>query len=116
MIDRLTETLTGLARMRGVRAAMLATESDGLAAASVIPAGDVADDALAAFATAVLRRCRMANAAAGYGATRFLVLDAERGRLLVAARGDMALVVLGAPHASTGLLRVAMQSALTALD
>jgi predicted regulator of Ras-like GTPase activity (Roadblock/LC7/MglB family) len=104
-----------LARVRGVRAALMASESDGLAAASVAAVG-VAEDALAAFAMALLRRARMANAAAGYGDTQFLALDASRGRLYVAARGDLGVVVLGEPDANTGLIRVLMQRALGGLE
>lgn len=107
--------LSELARVRGVRSALLAMEGDGLAAAGISSVG-VDEDALAAFAMALLRRARLANEAAGYGETRFLALDAERGRLFVAAAPDVALVVLGEPTASTGLLRVAMQRALGAVQ
>ena len=88
MIERARTALGELAHVRGVRAAVLASESDGMAAASVASVG-VAEDALAAFAMALFRRARMANAAAGYGATRFLALDAAHGRLYVAACGDL---------------------------
>jgi predicted regulator of Ras-like GTPase activity (Roadblock/LC7/MglB family) len=104
-----------LARLRGVRSALLATEDDGLPVAAVSAVG-VDEDALAAFAMALLRRARLANRAAGYGETHFLALDAERGRLCVAAGRHVAVVVLGEPNASTGMLRVAMQRALGALE
>ncbi len=104
----LETTLGDLVRLGGVRAALLATESDGLAAASVAQVG-VDVDALAAFATALLHRTRLANRAAGYGETRFLVLDAERGRLFIAASDDVAVVVLGARDANTGLVRMTMR-------
>jgi predicted regulator of Ras-like GTPase activity (Roadblock/LC7/MglB family) len=107
-------TLGELAALPGVRAALVATESDGLAAATVA-AADVDADALAAFATALFQRTRLANAAAGYGETRHLSLDAERGRLFVAATGDVALVVLADREAGAGLLRVALQRALRAV-
>jgi predicted regulator of Ras-like GTPase activity (Roadblock/LC7/MglB family) len=110
-----TAALTSLARLRGVRSALLATERDGLAAAGVSAVG-VDEDALAAFAMALLRRARLANRAAGYGETRFLALDAERGRLFVAAGADVALVVLGDSTMATGQLRVAMQRALGAVE
>jgi predicted regulator of Ras-like GTPase activity (Roadblock/LC7/MglB family) len=115
VIERARTALGELARVRGVRAAMLASESDGMAAASVASVG-VAEDALAAFAMALFRRARMANAAAGYGATRFLALDAAHGRLYVAARGDLGVIVLGEPDANTGLIRVLMQRALGGLE
>ena len=114
MSTTLQETLGGLAALPGVRAAVAASEQDGLPVASVT-AIDVDADALAAFATALFRRTRLANVAAGYGVTRHLVLDAERGRLLVALDGDLAIVVLAEPDAAAGLLRVALQRALKAV-
>lgn len=109
------DALGALARMRGVRAALLTTEHDGLAAAGVSVVG-VDEDALAAFAMALLRRARLANGVAGYGETHFLALDAERGRLFVAAGREVAVVVLGEPSANTGQVRVAMQRALGSLE
>lgn len=111
MMARLQEALGTLAALPGVRAALAATPSDGLPAATVA-AVDVDADALAAFATALYQRTRLANSAAGYGETRHLSLDAEHGRLFVAANGDMALVLLAEPDAGAGLLRVALQRAL----
>jgi predicted regulator of Ras-like GTPase activity (Roadblock/LC7/MglB family) len=111
MRTTLHETLGGLAALPGVRAALAATESDGVPVASVA-AVDVDADALAAFATALFQRTRLANIAAGYGATRHLVLDAEGGRLFVAIDGDLAMILLAEPEAAAGLLRVALQRAL----
>jgi predicted regulator of Ras-like GTPase activity (Roadblock/LC7/MglB family) len=103
-----------MARVAGVRAALLASEADGLAAASVA-AVDVDADALAAFAMAVFHRTRTANSAAGYGDTRFVVIDAEQGRLFVAGTSDLALVVLTTREAGAGLVRVTMQRLLREL-
>ena len=115
MSAALRETLGVLAAMPGVRAALAATTSDGLPAATVA-AIDVDADALAAFATAVLNRTRRANAAAGYGETRHLSLDAEHGRLFVATEGELALVVLAERDAAAGLVRVALQRALRSIQ
>jgi predicted regulator of Ras-like GTPase activity (Roadblock/LC7/MglB family) len=103
----LQKTLGAIARLPGVRAAIVATEDDGLAAASVSSV-DVDVDALAAFAMALFHRARLAGQAAGYGEANFLALDAERGRVLVAAGGTLAVVVLADGGASVGLVRVAM--------
>ena len=111
----LQETLGGLAMVPGVRAALAATASDGLPAATVA-AFDVDADALAAFATALFSRTRLANAAAGYGETRYLALDAEQGRLFVAMHGELALVVLAERDASAGLVRVALQRAMRTVE
>lgn len=111
MSAALRETLGVLAAVPGVRAALAATASDGLPAATVA-AFDVDADALAAFATALFNRTRRANASAGYGETRHLSLDAERGRLFVALHGELVLVVLADRAAAAGLVRVALQRAL----
>jgi predicted regulator of Ras-like GTPase activity (Roadblock/LC7/MglB family) len=110
MTAALRETLGGLAAIPGVRAALAATAGDGLPAATVA-AFDVDADALAAFATALFTRTRLANASAGYGDTRYLSLDAEQGRLFIATEGELAFVVLADRDASAGLVRVALQRA-----
>jgi predicted regulator of Ras-like GTPase activity (Roadblock/LC7/MglB family) len=111
MTTPITNTLGMLAAMPGVRAVVAATRSDGLPAATVAAVG-VDADALAAFATALFQRTRRANEAAGYGETLNLALDAQHGRVFVAASGDLALVLLADREAGAGLLRVAMQRAL----
>lgn len=106
--------LDDLARLPGVRAAVLTSEHDGLAAASIAVV-DVDAEALAAFAMSLARRARLANQAAGFGPTRLLTLEAEHGRLLVAASDDTAVVVLSDPEAGTGLLRVTLQRVMREL-
>lgn len=114
MTTALRETLGDLAAVPGVQAAVAAAIPDGVAADAVAVAGlDV--DALAAFATALFERTRGANAAAGFGDTHQLVLDAEGGRLFVAARGEIALVVLADHDAGAGLIRVSLRRALGAV-
>jgi predicted regulator of Ras-like GTPase activity (Roadblock/LC7/MglB family) len=111
---RLSAALGPVARVRGVRAALIASERDGVAVKTIAQIG-VATDALAAFATSLHRRTRMASTAAGYGAVRFIALEAEKARLCAAAQDDLVLVVLADRDAPTGLVRVAMQRALGAL-
>ncbi|HEX6315114.1 MAG TPA: roadblock/LC7 domain-containing protein [Gemmatimonadaceae bacterium] len=107
----LQQALGRLAALPGVRAALAATASDGMPAATVA-AVDVDADALAAFATALFQRTRLANSAAGYGDTHHLALDAEHGRLFVAMQDDLAIIVLAEPTAAAGLVRVALQRAV----
>lgn len=114
MSQAMEQTLGALVRLPGVRAAVVAGEQDGLAAAS-IAAVDVDTDALAAFATALFQRTRRAGRAAGYGDTRFLALDATGGRVLVAAGSGLAVVVLVDRGASAGLVRVALLRAAAGL-
>lgn len=106
--------LEPLVRLPGVRAAVLTSEQDGLAAASVA-AVDVDVEALAAFAMALSRRARMANEAAGFGPAHFVTLEAEHGRLLVATGAEAAVVVLSERDAGTGLVRVALRRAMQEL-
>ena len=115
MTTPLTSLVKDLARVRGVRAALLTSESDGLPAVAVSVVG-VDEEALAAFAMALLHRSRLANEAAGYGDTRFIALDAAQGRLFVAAHaGDVALVVIASADANAGMIRMAMQRTLARL-
>lgn len=106
----LRDTLGALAALPGVRAVVAATTPDGLAA-DVVASSGVDTDALAAFATAVFLRTRAANAAAGYGDTTLLAVDAEHGRLFVAPSGEVVLVVLTDAETAAGLVRVALQQA-----
>ena len=106
----LRATLGTLARVPGVRAALVTTEQEALPIASVT-ASDTDADTLAAFAMALFRRARLANLAAGHGETPQLVLDAAAGRLFVTARGELALVVLADRDAGAGLIRMAMHRA-----
>lgn len=114
MTSAMQQAVRELARLPGVRAAVWATEDDGLAAAAVATF-DIDSDALAAFATSLLRRTRLAAEAAGYGRAEFLTLDATDGRVLVAAGQGTALVVLTDRDGGVGLARVAMRRAMGAL-
>lgn len=111
MMADLQQTLGRLAALPGVRAALAATEADGLPAATVA-AADVDADVLAAFATALCRRTRLANFAAGYGDTHHLTIDAREARLFVAMNGELAIVVLADCETMAGLVRVEMQRAM----
>ncbi|HEX9563991.1 MAG TPA: roadblock/LC7 domain-containing protein [Gemmatimonadaceae bacterium] len=106
--------LTEVAAVPGVRAVLLASEREGLALNAMAAFG-VDGDALAAFGTALYRRARLASEAAGYGATRQIVLDATGGRMLVTGCGDLVLVVLAERETGAGMVRMAMQRAARAV-
>lgn len=108
------EALGAVARVRGVRCALLASERDGLSIDAVAHV-DVDVDALAAFATSLYRRARQAAGASGYGDVRIVALDADAGRVLAAGRGDLVVVALAGRDTHPGLLRVTLQRALEAL-
>lgn len=107
--------LDSLVRHRGVLAALVASESDGIAIAAQTQIG-ISHDALAALGASLHRRARLANVAAGFGATRLVRLDASAGQLYIAGSGDLVLIVLAEPQTSAGLLRVAMQKGIEALS
>ena len=102
--------VSDLARVRGVRAAVVAWEREGVCVESAAHV-DVSVDVLTAFGCALYRRVRQAGAAARLGEARFLTLEAEAGRLSVIGRDDLVLVVLSEAHAATGQVRLAMQRA-----
>jgi predicted regulator of Ras-like GTPase activity (Roadblock/LC7/MglB family) len=114
MNAQLRSALAQVAAVPGVRAALLATERDGVSVESVASI-DVDTDALAAFATALFHRTRSANGAAGLGSTLQLALDATGGRVLVTGCGEVVLVVLAERDAGAGLIRMAMQRAARAV-
>jgi predicted regulator of Ras-like GTPase activity (Roadblock/LC7/MglB family) len=101
----------GLARERGVRAAVIASEREGLLVEGVAHV-DVRTDALAAFGAAVYRRVRQAGASLGLGETGLVTVDAQEGRLWAVGKGELVLVVIAGREAAAGRLRMAMQRAV----
>jgi predicted regulator of Ras-like GTPase activity (Roadblock/LC7/MglB family) len=102
--DSLGEAVRRAARLPGARGALLASLEDGLTIASVLPQG-VDGDALAALGVSIARRAALACQAAGFGPVNLLLLDAAQGHLVVAVRGELAMLLLAQPGCSLGLLR-----------
>jgi len=98
------EAVRRAGRLPGARGALLASLEDGLVIASSLPHG-VDADSLAALGVAIARRAALACMAAGFGATRLLLLDSSNGHLVISVRGDLVMVVLGRSGCSLGLLR-----------
>ena len=109
-----SSTVSGLARERGVRAVVLASERDGLLVEGVAHV-DVRTDVLAAFGSAVYRRTRQAGLSLGLGEARLVTVAGSDGRLWAVGRGDLVLVVIAGRDVSAGRLRMAMQRAAGAL-
>jgi predicted regulator of Ras-like GTPase activity (Roadblock/LC7/MglB family) len=105
------EALTEVARLRGVRAAIVVSPADGLCVASIAHVR-VDVEALAAFVTSVVRRAALAAASPAHGAVRLLALDATDGRLLAAVRPDLMLVALTERASPPAPVRLALQRAL----
>jgi len=109
-----SELVSGVARERGVRAAVLASERDGLLVEGVAHV-DVRTEALAAFGSAVYRRVRQAGASLGLAETGLVTVDASDGRLWAVGRGELVLVVIAEREAAAGRLRLVMQRAVEGL-
>jgi predicted regulator of Ras-like GTPase activity (Roadblock/LC7/MglB family) len=107
MTSPFTELLQGLSRQRGVRAALVASEQDGIVIDSNLQIGQQGDR-VAALAASLYRKARMSSTAAGLGAVSFLQLEAPNGRVCVAGAGELVLVVVAAATVNVGLVRVEM--------
>ncbi len=106
--------LQGLVRLRGVSAAMLVDEHEGLIIDSVLQFGQDGER-VAALAASLHRKARLAAATAGLGSVMFMELEAAMGRICVAGHDDMVLVAVAAPAANVGLVRVEMLKAVRGL-
>jgi predicted regulator of Ras-like GTPase activity (Roadblock/LC7/MglB family) len=115
MITPYAPILEVLTRQRGVRASLVVSEADGLVVDAHLRFGQDGDR-VAALAASMYRKARLSAAAARLGAVAFLQLDAERGRICAAGRGDLVLVVVADASANVGLIRVELLRALEALE
>ncbi|MEO5590390.1 MAG: roadblock/LC7 domain-containing protein [Gemmatimonadaceae bacterium] len=103
-----------LQRQQGVLGVMLVGMDDGTVIAG--DAGEGRDrDSAAALAASLFRRTRVAADDAGFGTTTFVRLEADRGHLCAAARGDTVIVAVTATGINLGRLRLEMLGAAEAL-
>ncbi len=107
MTSPFTSMLLALSRQRGVRAALVASEQDGIVLDANLQIGQQGDR-VAALAASLYRKARMSSTAAGLGAVSFLQLEAPYGRVCAAGAGDLVLVVVAAASVNVGLIRVEM--------
>ncbi|CAN5903576.1 hypothetical protein BH11GEM2_BH11GEM2_12310 [soil metagenome] len=107
MTSPFTGMLLALSRQRGVRAALVASEQDGIVLDANLQIGQQGDR-VAALAASLYRKARMSSTAAGLGAVSFLQLEAPYGRVCAAGAGDLVLVVVAAASVNVGLIRVEM--------
>lgn len=106
--------LDALTRQRGVTAALVVSERDGIAIDSNLQIGQSADR-VAALAAFLYRKARLSARAAGMGAVSFLQLEAPGGRLCAVGGGSLVLVVVAEPSANVGMIRVELLRAVDAL-
>jgi predicted regulator of Ras-like GTPase activity (Roadblock/LC7/MglB family) len=106
--------LEALTRQRGVTAAMLVEERDGIVVDARVHVGQRADR-VAALAASLYRKARLSAQAAGLGGVGFLQLEADEGRVCVAGQGELVLVAVTTADANVGLLRVELLRAVEGL-
>ena len=115
MASPFTSMLQGLSRQRGVRAALIASEQDGIVIDSNLQIGQQGDR-VAALAASLYRKARMSSTAAGLGAVSFLQMEAPYGRVCAAGAGELVLVVVAAATVNVGLIRVEMLRSAAAIS
>ena len=107
MSSAFTPMLDGLTRQRGVRAALVASEQDGIVVDSSLQTGQ-SGDRVAALAASLYRKARLSAQAAHLGAASFMQLEAPNGRLCAVGAGPLVLIVVAQSAANIGLIRVEM--------
>lgn len=109
-----TPMLDALTRQRGVVAALVAAERDGIVIDARVHVGQ-RGDRVAALAASLYRKARLSAQAAGLGGVGFLQLEAESGRLCAVGKEDIVLVAVATAEANVGLIRVELLRAVAAL-
>jgi predicted regulator of Ras-like GTPase activity (Roadblock/LC7/MglB family) len=109
-----TSMLQAISRQRGVTAALVVLEDDGIVVDSHVQIGQ-SGDRVAALAASLYRKARLSSQAAGLGAVSFMQLEAPHGRLCAVGAGDLVLVVVAASVVNVGMVRVAMLKAASEL-
>ena len=109
-----TAILDPLQRLKGVRASLVVAADDGIAIDSNLQIGQDGSR-VAALAASLYRKARKSAAAAGFGGTGFMQLEAEAGRLCLLGGDEVVLVVVAQPDANIGLIRVEMLRAAESL-
>lgn len=107
------KTIGRVMRLPGVRGALVVAVKDGLIVDGRVHVG-VRGDAVAALAASLFRRaCRATGTKEGQ--TRFVELEAEEGRILIAGRDDLALMAVLDRRANPGQARLTVRRAARAL-
>lgn len=96
-------------RMPGIRGALVVAVRDGLVVDGRVHVG-VPGKAVAALAASLYRRASRATAGAEEGG-RFLELDADHGRLVIAGKSELAFMAVVDPRANPGQARLAVRRA-----
>ncbi|MES2178591.1 MAG: roadblock/LC7 domain-containing protein [Gemmatimonadota bacterium] len=106
--------LQTLSRQRGVTAALVVSEQDGIVIDGNLHIG-LAEDRVAALAASLYRKARLSARAAGMGAVSFMQLEAPVGRICAVGSGELVLVVVAKTAVNVGMVRVEMLRAISEL-
>jgi predicted regulator of Ras-like GTPase activity (Roadblock/LC7/MglB family) len=106
--------LGALTRQRGVTAALVVSEQDGIVVESNLRIGQTGDK-VAALAASLYRKARLSAGAAGMGAVSFMQLEAPGGRICAVGRGELVIVVVAESGVNVGLVRVELLRAAARL-
>lgn len=110
-----TGILQTLGRQRGVSAALVVSEQDGIVIDAHTHIG-LAGERVAALAASLHRKARLSAMAAGLGHVSFMQLEAPGGRVCAVGAGDLVLVIVAAPSLNVGLARMAMLRSVAELE
>lgn len=109
-----TGILSPIMRLRGIRAAVIAAEDDGMVIDGAARIG-IDAEAVAAFAAALVRRTKVAAEEVIAGAPQVMTVEASGGRLIVASASDLVVAVVADAEAHPGIIRVAARRAAESL-
>lgn len=115
MATPFTAILQLLSRQRGVTAALVVSEQDGIVVDSNLQIGQ-SGERVAALAAFLYRKARLSARAAGLGSASFMQLEAPNGRLCAIGAGDLVIVVVAATAVNVGLVRVELLRAAAQLE
>ncbi len=106
--------IASVTRQRGVTAALVVSEQDGIIVDASMQVGQSGDH-MAALTASLFRKARLSAQAAGLGAVTFLQMEAPEGRLCMVGGGDLVMVAVTTPDVNVGLVRVELLRAATVL-
>jgi predicted regulator of Ras-like GTPase activity (Roadblock/LC7/MglB family) len=106
--------LDAMTRQRGVTAALVVSERDGIIVDSNLQIGQNGEK-VAALAASLYRKARLSARAAGMGAVSFMQLEAPAGRICAVGGGSLVLIVVAESTVNVGLVRVELLRAVEGL-
>lgn len=107
-------TLDSVMKMPGIRGALVVAVNDGLVVDGRVHVG-VNGAAVAALAASLYRRACQATGN-GDEERRFVELEAEQGRIMIAGAGDLALMAVVDRRANAGQARLNVRRAAADLE